>query len=78
MLDCHDGRMQSRRNSNDAPVLPFDYKPDGQPIWPCTDCLPWHVEVVESPEEGVIIREWHAVGCKVWDDNSGEIPSTED
>lgn len=58
-----------------APVLPFDYPADGEPIWPCHDCLPWHVEVVVE-EDQVLVREWHAVDCPVLVDDEApkEIP----
>lgn len=56
--------MGTDRNLNySAPVLPFEYEPDGKPIWPCHECLPWHVEVVVNDVEGLLIREWHAIGC---------------
>lgn len=47
-----------------APVGSYDYEPSDEPIWPCTECLPWHVEVV-MPEMsgGVLVREWHAIEC---------------
>lgn len=48
-----------------APVLPFDYPIDSDPIWPCHECLPWHVEVVTPDEGEPFVREWHAVGCSV-------------
>lgn len=64
---------EKRHLTYDAPVLPFDYEPDGDPIWPCVDCLPWHVEVVITPEEGVLIREWHAVDCQVFDEDESEV-----
>ena len=51
-----------RRILNDAPVLPFEYLADDDPIWPCTQCLPWHVEVILRDGE-VIVREWHAIEC---------------
>lgn len=51
-----------------APVLPLDYPIADEPIWPCPDCLPWHVEVVvPDADEEAYIREWHAVGCPIWD-----------
>ena len=52
------------RVNRDAPVLPFDYPADGEPIWPCLECLPWHVEVVVEEGE-IVVREWHAVDCPV-------------
>lgn len=55
---------RDRRVKYNDPVLAIDYLNDGDPIWPCTDCLPWHVEVVDSEDEdGIVIREWHAVDC---------------
>lgn len=54
-----------------TPVLPLDYPLstlDGALIWPCDDCLPWHIEVVDDPATGSpIVREWHSVGCAIWD-----------
>ena len=68
--------QRDRRITYDAPVLAFDYPEDGEPIWPCTMCLPWHLEVVTTREEGTLIREWHAVDCPVWDDpDDGIIPT---
>lgn len=50
-----------------APVLPIDLDPDGYVIWPCPDCLPWHAEVITDEHTGlVLIREWHAVGCRTF------------
>jgi hypothetical protein len=41
------------------------------PIWPCHDCLPWHLEVVvPDDDEEAYIREWHAVGCRIWDQDA--------
>jgi hypothetical protein len=52
-----------------APVLPLDYPAEGEVVHPCPDCLPWHLEVVTDPETGqTMIREWHAVGCPVFQD----------
>lgn len=50
-----------------APVAFFDYPPDGESIWPCHDCLPWHIEVLLDPDGSPRIREWHAIGCRVWE-----------
>lgn len=52
-----------------TPVLPFDYRwTPGEVVWPCPDCLPWHVEVLLDRHEGtVLLREWHAAQCSVWD-----------
>lgn len=46
-------------------VLPVIYSPDGASIRPCPD-LPWHVEVAVGPP--VLVREWHAADCPVFDD----------
>lgn len=63
-MTCHDDSVTKKRLNYSAPVLAMDFDNDGEPIWPCTDCLPWHVEVIESADEqGTIIREWHAVDC---------------
>lgn len=55
------------------PVLPFDYRwAPGESVWPCRDCLPWHVEVLLDRHQGsVLLREWHAPGCSVWDLDGG-------
>ena len=55
-----------RRLDYSAPVLPIEYDLDDDPIWPCPDCLPWHVEIVREPDNGAsgwVVREWHAVDC---------------
>jgi hypothetical protein len=52
---------ENRRIANDAPVLAFNYEPEGQLIWPCLDCFPCHLEAVQTEEEALIVREWHAV-----------------
>jgi hypothetical protein len=60
---------QSRRPDTTyrAPVGSVDLAAeddDGSPyeIWPCHDCLPWHVEVIREGDH-VFVREWHAVDC---------------
>lgn len=61
--------MSANRDlNNSASVFPFEYEPDGKAIWPCTECHPWHVEVVVNEVEGVRIREWHAIGCSALKD----------
>jgi len=45
-----------------APVLSVDLSVDGE-IWPCTDCLPWHLEVISIVERQARVREWHAADC---------------
>lgn len=58
-----------------APVLAFEYPAEDEVVWPCNDCLPWHVEVVKDPEDGeILIREWHAIGCNVWEVREGGTP----
>ncbi|GAC1526595.1 MAG: hypothetical protein NVS3B1_16160 [Marmoricola sp.] len=42
----------------------FDDEGVAYDIWPCTDCLPWHAEVVMDDDGEVLVREWHAVGCE--------------
>ncbi|PRY13594.1 hypothetical protein [Kineococcus rhizosphaerae] len=66
-----DPRPRRPRLTYDAPVLAFDYPADGDPVWPCTECLPWHLEVVVEDGE-VLIREWHAAECPVFTDDEGE------
>jgi len=55
------------------PVLPFEYRwVPGESIWPCRDCLSWHVEVLLDRHQGsVLLREWHDPGCSVWDLDGG-------
>lgn len=56
--------MPKRENLYTSPVVPIEYPADDEPVHPCPDCLPWHVEIVQDhPEGGVWVREWHAVGC---------------
>jgi hypothetical protein len=57
-------RPDDRVNLN-APVLPVDYPLDGEPIWPCSECLPWHVEFVVPDDGEPYVREWHPVGCPI-------------
>lgn len=45
-----------------APILSVDLDPFGWEIWPCHECLPWHVEFVEVDGE-YYAREWHAAEC---------------
>jgi hypothetical protein len=52
------------RVTYDAPVMSVDLAAEGWEIWPCHDCLPWHLEIVRDPETGdIAAREWHAVDC---------------
>ncbi len=47
-----------------APVAFFDLYVDDNlgDVWPCDECLPWHVEVIR--EDGhIYLREWHAAEC---------------
>lgn len=63
--DPKETQMTKRRNTYSAPVVPIEYPVDGEPIRPCVECLPWHVDVIpDHPEGGVWVREWHAIGCK--------------
>lgn len=48
-----------------AAVWPIEYPAEGELIWPCSDCLPWHVEVVIDEEGEAIVREWHAAECPI-------------
>ena len=43
----------------------FDDEGNAYEIFPCPDCLPWHAEVVVD-EEAIYVREWHAVGCQLF------------
>ena len=56
----------SAKTTYDAPVMFYDHPPDGDPVWPCDDCLPWHVEVLIDPDGSPRIRQWHAIGCRIW------------
>ena len=59
--------MATRQTGYTAPVMPVEWMvnpSDPQRIHPCFHCLPWHAEVVvDHPEGGVWVREWHAIGC---------------
>jgi hypothetical protein len=58
----------------DAPVGCVDlpaFERDGEPfsLWPCTECLPWHAEVIWHEEkQQTMTREWHAIGCPHFQD----------
>jgi hypothetical protein len=56
--------MSARRpNLNlSAPILSVDLDPFGWEIWPCHECLPWHVEFIKD-DDGYFAREWHAAEC---------------
>lgn len=56
--------MPHRPNlSYSAPVLSVDLAGASGEIWPCTDCLPWHLEVVTDDDRDPCVREWHAADC---------------
>jgi hypothetical protein len=60
-----------RKITYDAPVgsvdlAAFDDDGDPYPIWPCSECLPWHAEVIRDDEGCVFVREWHAIGCEAF------------
>ena len=55
-----------RRVYYTPPVIFFEYDRDDDPIWPCSQCLPWHVEVTDR-DGTTVIREWHAVDCPVFE-----------
>lgn len=48
-----------------APMLSVDLEAFGYEIWPCEECLPWHLEVVVDATDHVLVREWHAAECPV-------------
>lgn len=49
-----------------AATIAVDYPAEGHTINACIECLPWSAEVVlDHPDGGVWVREWHAVGCYV-------------
>jgi hypothetical protein len=45
----------------------FDDDGNSYEIHACSDCLPWHAEVV-TVGGAVLVREWHAVGCPQFQD----------
>ena len=51
-----------------APVGSVDLECDAFAIWPCEECLPWHVEIVRDPgdSEHILAREWHAIDCSLF------------
>ncbi len=56
--------MRRRPNlTYSAPVMSVDLAADGYEIWPCRDCLPWHLEVLRDDSGDVFVREWHAAEC---------------
>ena len=61
------------RHTDRAPVLPFEWVwEDSETIWPCADCTAWHVDLYECPDLGtMMVREWHAVGCRIWAEVDG-------
>jgi hypothetical protein len=51
----------------DAPIGSIDLAAeddngDAYQVWPCTQCLPWHAEVIRDGDQ-IGIREWHAIDC---------------
>lgn len=56
---------RKKPNTNySAPVASVDLAAEGWVIWPCLECMPWHLEIVRDIETGeVLAREWHAVDC---------------
>ncbi|WP_030274440.1 hypothetical protein [Streptomyces sp. NRRL B-24484] len=62
---------RSRKVTYDAPVGSVDlpaFDENGAPyeVWPCTDCLPWHFEVIRADDGEVMVREWHAMECALF------------
>lgn len=60
--------MPKRRITFADPVLPTEWPWHEQddPIWPCRECLPWHVDIrVDEDTQQVWVRQWHAVDCPV-------------
>lgn len=51
------------RTDYSAPVLCVDLAVEGYEIWPCHECLPWHLEVLRHDNGDVFAREWHAADC---------------
>lgn len=63
--------MADDHRTRNAPVLPIEYPCEpGELIWPCHDCLPWHVEIYYDAGDGdaLWVREWHAVGCPIFEE----------
>jgi hypothetical protein len=56
-----------------ATCLPFDWPWDeAETIWPCGDCADWRAELLlVGPDEGIWVREWHAVDCPIWSEIVG-------
>jgi hypothetical protein len=55
-----------------SPCLPLDYPLQlDERIDACPFCLPWFVEIVQG-DEGLIVREWHAMGCEIWEETPNE------
>lgn len=68
------------QTSHPTPVMAFDYPPDEHPIRPCDDCHPtWRADVILTEDSvsdsvsdsRVLVREWHAIGCRFWLDLYG-------
>jgi hypothetical protein len=57
-----------RRTESSADVRAFEWPwDDGEVVWPCPSCSPWHLQVVvRGSDAGVWIREWHAASCPIW------------
>lgn len=67
MTDTPERKPNTARNAPVGSVDMLAFQKDGTPyeIWPCDHCLPWHAEVVRSEGE-IIVREWHAVDCPLF------------
>lgn len=60
--------MANRDHHMRSPCLPLDYPLQlDERIDACPFCLPWFVEIVQG-DEGLIVREWHAMGCEIWEE----------
>jgi hypothetical protein len=47
-----------------APIGSIDLAAEGHLIWPCGQCVRWHLEVLRDPDtDEVFAREWHADDC---------------
>lgn len=56
--------IRGNRTGYTAPVLSVDLAAEGWEIWPCAECLPWHLEVFRDEDtDEVFAREWHAAEC---------------
>jgi hypothetical protein len=68
---CSLQTVADERTNLHAPVGSIDlaaFDDAGEPytITACHDCLPWHAEVIRGEDEDILVREWHAIGCPLF------------